>query len=97
MPYVPSSDRIRLENHQPSAPNQSGELSYKLCHVINEFLATTPNGGWEGAIAKVYSALAGAELAFNIEIGIPYESYKREKNGAVFTNARFMQQVRAGL
>ena len=54
-----------------------------IARAIRDFLAVVPNGGWN-SISAVYGALAGAKLAFEREVVIPFENLKRHENGAVF-------------
>ena len=93
MPYIAGTDRKQIDGgfgHIPRDPHNSGELSYKLAQVINEFLKDHPNGGWNGAIAPVIAALEGARIAFEAEIVKPYEKAKREENGQVFEDWHYL-------
>ena len=91
MPYVTQHIRRAIEA-DPHSVKGSGDLSFQLCEVINDFLRRTPNGGWEGAIAKVLSAVEGARIAFEDEVVRPYEAKKREENGAVFLDWHALQR-----
>ena len=81
MPYIIQSTRLNLDENPPDS---SAELSFAICDKINDFLQTAPNGGFEGAISKVFGALSAARLAFEQDVAIPYERIKKEENGPVF-------------
>jgi hypothetical protein len=83
MPYLTKPKRQELAKGR--IPNDSGELSYQLTQVINDFYHSRPNGGWNGAIAPILAALEGARLGFMQEVVIPYEASKRAENGDVFS------------
>jgi hypothetical protein len=80
MPYVKQGTRTYLED---SPAENSGDLSYKISCVILEYLQGRELS-WNDAIAHVFAALDGAELAFKIEVAEPYEKRKLAQNGAIY-------------
>jgi hypothetical protein len=80
MPYIKQRDRTKLEYDNP---NNCGELSYEISSVIHDYLAERELS-WNDAIAHVFAALDGAELAFKIEVAEPYEKRKLAQNGAIY-------------
>jgi hypothetical protein len=91
MPYIPQNYRWALRENEYTAAG-SGELSYQLTAVIDKYLESHPNGGWEGAIAPVLAAIEGARIAFINEIVTPYEDLKKKENGKVFHDWQYIQK-----
>jgi hypothetical protein len=83
MPNV--SKTVRQNIHDGKLPEDAGELCFKLSTVIQEFLDSRPNGGFNGGIAPILAAIEALDEAFKAEIVRPYETLKRIQNGAVFS------------
>jgi hypothetical protein len=81
MPYIKKSHRLRAGKGE--APINSGELNYALTRLIVGYL--DDNGLDYQNINDCIGALEGCKLEFYRRVVAPYEDYKKEENGDVFS------------
>lgn len=79
MPYIPLSERRRVEMHGPASP---GGLNYAITQVINSYIGL--RGLSYQTINDVIGVLECAKLEAYRRIAVDYEDQKREENGDVY-------------